>query len=342
VTARTARRTVTLPVAALAEVTLLLLCPLALLVAGIVSLLVRTSRPVRSVLAVAAYIRLEFRALVRFLRSPADADAWQGLARWFLGELYDIVRRSTGTEVVLEAGSARPEDLDEATPLVVLARHCGPGDSFLLAWLLVVHYRRRLGAVVKAAMRAEPAIDLAGDHLPIAFIGRRGTAAQRRIAQVAAGLGPGDALLLFPEGGNYSTRRWRLGVLRLLRSGRFAAARGALRRRFTLPPHPGGVRAALQSATTADVLLVTHAGFADSRGTNRSWWRLPSAGPFVARCLRVPADQVPRDDAGIEAWLEEAWSRVDTWVAARSELRAAGIRPGVVSDAGLDRPTPPR
>ncbi|MCA1835173.1 MAG: hypothetical protein LC721_02045 [Actinobacteria bacterium] len=64
-------------------------------------------------------------------------------------------------------------------------------------------------------------------------------------------LGPqeaaGDALLLFPEGANFTWPRWRRAVLALSASGAHVAARRARRRTYTLPPHRGGATAALMA-----------------------------------------------------------------------------------------------
>src|SRR5207248_508869 len=122
-----------------------------------------------------------------------------------------------------------------------------------------------------------------------------------------------DALLLFPEGGNFSWERWREALRRLRRRGEHSWALMAGRRTHTLPPRPGGALAALAAAPDADVLLLAHSGFA-ADGRDRIWWRLPIHHQLTIRTVLVPAAAVPREEAAARAFLEQAWTQVDTWV----------------------------
>jgi 1-acyl-sn-glycerol-3-phosphate acyltransferase len=233
-----------------------------------------------------------------------------------LDRAYTAVRSILDVRLVLEKGSVTPEQVSTTNGLLVLARHCGPGDSLFIAWLLVVHYKLRLRAVLKSTLRWEPTLDLASEHLPLCFIGhhgRRGLRARNRIHDLAAGMSRGDALLLFPEGANFTWPRWRRAVLALYASGAHGAARRARRRTHTLPPHRGGAAAALMGSPTADVLVVAHTGLApDGRG--RPWWRLPIHHQLLVRTVLAPAATVPRDRETLASWLDDAWSQVDKWV----------------------------
>src|SRR4029450_6899592 len=45
-------------------------------------------------------------------------------------------------------------------PVIVLSRHAGPGDSFLLVHQLLSRYRRKPRIVMKAALQFDPGLDV--------------------------------------------------------------------------------------------------------------------------------------------------------------------------------------
>jgi len=209
----------------------------------------------------------------------------------------------------------------------VLARHCGPGDSLLIAWLLVVHYGLRLRVVLKSLLRVVPVIDLAGDALPFVFVGTRGPDARTGIADLTRTLERSDGLLLFPEGQNFSRRRWGEALRKLAASGERLRLRRLRDNTKTLPPHAGGVAAALSAAPQACVLLLAHTGLAGDGG-GRPWWRLPLHEDLTIRTMLVPATDVPRNPGRTSPWLDEKWTEIDNWV----ERHAADQRSSVGSD----------
>jgi 1-acyl-sn-glycerol-3-phosphate acyltransferase len=321
------RRAFTVPIVVGFEILLLLLSPLLLAVGALVTLGARSTRPVRTVALVLAYAAIELSTLRRILRD--DEPDWNQLLRDVVGMAYTALRRVLDVRVELEDGSATPARLATGNPVIVLARHCGPGDSLFIAWLLVVHYGLRLSIVLKSALRAEPMLDLAGDHLPLCFIAHSGKRARDQVEEFAASLSAGDALLLFPEGGNFSWPRWRRAVSSLVASGAFRAARRAQSRTHTLPPRRGGAVAALSGSPHADVLLLAHNGFT-ADGRDRPWWRLPVHRPMMVRTTFVPAASVPRDSDALTTWLDTAWARVDSWVESHSvpvDLALSDITP---------------
>lgn len=308
------RRSVTVPVVAVVEIALLAAAPLLVPAAVGVSLLTGSTRPLRTTLFLLVYAALELSVLVRMLR--AAPEDWPDLLSDTLRRADAVFDRVLDVHLVVEPGSVEPAAL-HLRPLVVLARHCGPGDSLFLADLLVVRYRLRLAIVLTALFRLEPAVDVAGDHLPLCFIGHGRRSATRCIAATARMLHPGDALLLFPEGGNFSRLRRHRAIGQLVRTGQRARARLARRRRYTLPPRLGGAYAALTAAPDADVLLLAHTGFARD-GRERHWWRLPMHRTLLAHTTLVPAAEVPRAEPTLSAWLDKAWGDVDAWVTERT------------------------
>jgi 1-acyl-sn-glycerol-3-phosphate acyltransferase len=316
-----ARRVVILPLVVMVEVALLVTSPLLVTAGAIVSAVRRSSRPLRSVVLVISYAGIELWALAQISRGVED---WDNLIARVLDYGYRAMRAVLTVPISIEDGSPSPADVGRSNGLIVLARHCGPGDTVFVAWLLAVHYGLSLRIVLKAILRVEPTIDIAGDHLPFCFVGGRTTSARTGIAEIASTLSQGDALLLFPEGKNFSWPRWHAAIRHLREQGDRVGVSRALRRTHTLPPRLGGAFAALSAAPRADVLLVAHSGFSRD-GRDRPWWRVPIRRQFTVRPVLIPAARVPRDEAGAREFLDRAWSQVDTWVEGHSELIALGV-----------------
>jgi 1-acyl-sn-glycerol-3-phosphate acyltransferase len=306
----TATRAALVSAVVIVQLTLILISPVLFLVAGVLCALERSSRPWRSVRLVVAFAVIELKAVAELVQGVDDLDTFVAAV---LEDCYQTLRRVLHVPLVMEPGSPTPAEIGRSDGLIVLARHCGPGDSLYIAWLLAVRYRLSLRVVLKSSLRLEPVIGLAADDLPFCFVGRNRDTAVDGISALAKSLRQGQVLLLFPEGGNFTWSRWRAGIRRLTEQGDRVAARRARRRTHTLTPRPGGAYAALSAAPHADVLLVAHSGFSRD-GRDRQWWRVPVSRDFLVRTIFIPAAQVPRDESGSQAFLEQAWSQVDTWV----------------------------
>ena len=89
-------------------------------------------------------------------------------------------------------------------PLVVMARHAGPGDSFLVVHALLNWYDREPRIVLKNTLQWDPAIDVLLNRLPNRFIapnpGAAGDETERHIAELATGFDHDDSLGDFPRG----------------------------------------------------------------------------------------------------------------------------------------------
>ena len=109
------------------------------------------------------------------LPSRRDQAAWshahQDLLRRVLALLVAAARPLLGFRAEVQ----EPPEHDQRTrrPLLMLARHGGPGDSFALAELLLTRYQRRPAIVLKESLRWDPGLDLVLGRLPSCFI-RRG------------------------------------------------------------------------------------------------------------------------------------------------------------------------
>jgi 1-acyl-sn-glycerol-3-phosphate acyltransferase len=208
-------------------------------------------------------------------------------------------------------------------PLVVLARHAGAGDSFLIVDMLITDLAREPRIVLKETLRWDPAFDIALGRLPARFIPSRpgsGEDVQQSIADLAVGLDGDDALLIFPEGGNFSQQRRQRAIDRLRDRGLIEEAEQAATLTWMLAPRPGGALAALREATDADVVVVGHAGMDQLDSPAELYRNLPVDHEIRVHWWYHPADTVPREPDAFAAWLLDQWAVVDAWVAANQPV----------------------
>jgi 1-acyl-sn-glycerol-3-phosphate acyltransferase len=181
--------------------------------------------------------------------------------------------------------------------------------------------------VLKDMLQLDPLIDVYLNRLPNHFVAAgpgAGDRATEAIGDLARDLGEEDALLIFPEGANFTPRRRFRAIERLRARGLVAAVRRAERMRHVLPPRPAGVTAALLAAPHADVVFVAHTGL-EHLSTVRDVWRgLPMNKTLHLRWWFVPAAEVPRDEARLTDWLYHWWQTIDDWIATASAEAASG------------------
>ena len=136
-------------------------------------------RPLRLIWMVLLYLVLETVALAVLLglwvasgfgwriRSPRFQRAHYVLVEWFLQILFWECRRVLHVRVAVEGPPPRSYD---GRPLLILSRHAGPGDSFLVVHALVNWYAREPRIVLKDTLQWDPAIDVVLNRLPNRFI----------------------------------------------------------------------------------------------------------------------------------------------------------------------------
>jgi 1-acyl-sn-glycerol-3-phosphate acyltransferase len=253
------------------------------------------------------------------LSSEAYLERHYALMRWWLAVVFRVATRAFRLRIEIEEPPLTPEEARArlTRPVIVLSRHAGPGDSFLLVHHLLSRYRRKPRIVMKAALQFDPGLDVVINRLPNAFVPPHrspGHLVIKEIQRLAAGLGPTGALVIFPEGGNFTPRR-RLRAIRLLEERRLAeeAAKAAAMEHL-LPPKPGGALAAIEAAPTADVIFVAHTGLEHVITLGDVWRALPMEQVLKARWWRVPAAEVPEDREAQVDWLYAWWARIDDWI----------------------------
>lgn len=211
---------------------------------------------------------------------------------------------------------AEPEVDRGARPLLVFSRHAGPGDSFLLVHELLSVYGRRPRVVLKNTLQWDPLIDLLLNRLPTRFIAPNPSAAGVRhsIGVLASDMTAEDALVIFPEGGNYSEGRRLRAIERLRESGDDALAARAAGIRHLMAPRAGGAFAAIDAAPDADVVFVAHTGLEQLSSLRDLWRGLPMDADVRAKFWTVHAEDVPDGRQERIDWLYDWWERIDAWV----------------------------
>jgi 1-acyl-sn-glycerol-3-phosphate acyltransferase len=218
--------------------------------------------------------------------------------------------------VRVEVVGTDPDIAAPGKPELVFCRHAGPGDSFLLIHALVNWFHREPRIVLKSTLQWDPVIDVMLNRLPSRFIKVRGsgTAAEEEITALATGLDDNDALVLFPEGGNFTPNRRLKAIDRLHRLGLHAMAERAERMRNVLAPKPGGTLAALDAAAGAEVIWVAHTGVDKMLTIADVWRELPLETTIMMRWWSVDAAAVPKDREERVEWLFDWWARIDQWI----------------------------
>lgn len=303
---------------------------------ALLSCIVLPLTPRRRMLRVASYavlyLTMDLTVVVvcfgLWLRAPLptrNAERWQAqhqaLLRWALKRVVGGAQRCFGFRLLLE----EPPDASKLCrqgPLIVLARHAGPGDSFVIPHLLIARYHRQPKIVLKDVLQLDPAIDVLLNRLSSCFLSSRtgtGDELAASVSRIARGLGTRDALLIFPEGGNWTPGRRRRAISSLWRRARYRPAAVAAELPHVLPPRPAGALAALATRPDASVVTVAHTGLDTITSVGAAWRALPvSDRPMHLRWWWQPGETVPSDAAARQRWLEWQWVLVDEWVDARN------------------------
>ena len=322
------RRLIIAPLVVAVEAIVVLLSPLLFLIAVLASPFTGGWRPVRALAIVLAGTTRHMVAIVaclglwiasgfgRTIRSDRMQHAHYALMRWFVKGLYDTIVAVAHVEVQpvdSDTGGAVLSEHDR--PVLLLGRHAGEGDTLLVIYELLCPHRRGPSIVMHERLRLDPLTDVLGERLPNRFVDPRGGDTERDIAELASTLGDDTALVIFPEGRNFSAAHRKRAIDRLTEAGHTQQADAAHKMQRVSAPRPGGALAAIDAAPRADVVILGHAGF--PTGLKDIWRQLPERQVIEVRLWHESADAIPDDrDAQIE-WLYGWWETLDAWVSER-------------------------
>ncbi|WP_040810804.1 1-acyl-sn-glycerol-3-phosphate acyltransferase [Nocardia concava] len=206
-------------------------------------------------------------------------------------------------------------------PLIVLARHAGMFNSPLVAHLISTDLGRDIYCAAKTTSALTPGLrrSYLGSGVELFRFGKaRGRAAAAQcMRDQAARASNSDALLIFPEGTNYTATRRRAAISALRDRGRHRLAHRAQRCRHVLPAHPAGAWTLAEAAPNADVLILAQTGLEDLSATDGRLDYPPiHTGTVHYTWWHIRAQDVPRDREQFAHWLNERWYEVDSWIAA--------------------------
>ena len=243
--------------------------------------------------------------------------------------LFEAGRRLYGMQV--EMHWEDPAEEVGRRPLLLLPRHVSTADTVLPVGIFSVDHGIRLRFVLKEELLWDPCLDIVGNRVPNCFVRRARTAkagttgaaevAERakatsaaelqRVAQLGQGMGPGDGVLIYPEG-----TRFTKGKRRALLEKASPELRSRVERfQQVLPPVPGGTLALLENTLPAvDIWFCGHVGYEPAG----SFKELINGG-LIGKVIRIHlwrrrGEELPADAAARLAWLDAEWERMDRWV----------------------------
>jgi 1-acyl-sn-glycerol-3-phosphate acyltransferase len=248
------------------------------------------------------------------------------LETWWATTIFQGAARIFGFRLETEG-----EEVLAKSPLLLLLRHASIADTLLGAVLVQARHGTRLRYVLKRELLWDPCLDLVGHRTPNYFVRRGSPDSEAEIlgvARLARNLGPGEGIVIFPEGTRFTPEKSARVRERLRESGDpdlFALAEPL---RHVLPPRLGGTLALLDAG--ADAVFGAHTGF-EAAGTFWDLWGGSLVGRVIrARFWRVPAAEIPAEREARIHWLFEHWARIDAWVGSAladgSDIRQAVAR----------------
>ena len=201
-------------------------------------------------------------------------------------------------------------------PALIMMRHASIIDNTLPDALVGHEHGVGLRFVIKRELQVLPTIDIGGRWVPTVFVRRASADSAAEVAALrglARDLGPGESILIYPEG-TRSTPRKLARAQQVIAERQPQIAPLANRLENILPPRLGGPLALLDEAQGVDVVFCGHVGFDGFQFVSNIW-----AGGLVGTTIRVrfwryPGDEVPAGEQQRIAWLYERWQAVDDWV----------------------------
>ena len=247
-----------------------------------------------------------------WVRSPRS----QRVHNRFFGFWLELVTRAMRFYLGFDFTLPATERIDG--PILAFARHAGPGDAFLLARTVIVDYHRQLRMLGASKLLWDPFLSHMMLRLPHHFLGQRGTdgaADLESITEMCATMGDDSVAIIFPEGGNWTPRRWSDSIEALTSRGRHERAERASGMVNVLPPRVAGALTAVEACDGVTLVFVAHAGLGDLHSLGELWRNVPLRRSVQATYWSVPSADIPTDRAEFGDWLFDQWAAVDTWIA---------------------------
>ena len=282
----------------------------------------------RFVATLGAYLlTFELPALAWAIRSLPDWTSEPAVRnrrqyRVLLARLFDSGLPTAGIHLSRDADR---DDIPIGRPLVVIGRHAGFLNFHLFSHLVFEDFHRNPRMVSNLAMLADPGHSVLLRQQSMFYV-RRGRTGRSRtgrsrtlraLAKLGAGMKTTDAVVIFPEGANFTAKRRARAIRRLEERQRHDEASRARARRHTLGPHLAGVAALITAIPTCDVVFVAQVGLeALTEWAAPLTYEPPDPHTVALHWWSVPAEQIPA--AGLDFWLQDWWDRIDTWVAAHT------------------------
>jgi 1-acyl-sn-glycerol-3-phosphate acyltransferase len=320
-----ARRLVTIPAYLLLALASLLAAPLWIPLALAVDLLGRGRRSAaRCGAFLTFYLQCGAAGLLASGLVWLARIAWPGVSReryldWnfrlqcaWAGALYAGARGIFGFELEVEGAEAVRE-----TPFLLFPRHASIADTVLPIVLVSAVHGTRLRYVLKRELLLEPCLDVVGNRLANYFVDREAERSELEVEAVrrlAQGLGPGEALVLYPEGTRFSAAKRERVLARLRERADPDFVARAERLGHVLPPRLGGPLACLEGAPGADCVFCAHTGFEGAARFSELWRGGLTGRRVRVRFWRVPRAGIPASRSGRIDWLLGQWERVDAFV----------------------------
>ncbi|NNF54663.1 MAG: hypothetical protein HKN03_09515 [Acidimicrobiales bacterium] len=254
-----------------------------------------------------------------FLKAPTFQRAHNTVFGWWLELVTRALRFYLGFEFVL------PITERINGPILIVARHAGPGDAFLLARTVIRDYRRQLRMLGTSKLLWDPFINHMMLRLPNVFLDQHPENRQGQLAaitEMCATMDDRSVVIIFPEGGNWTPTRWHGSIRSLENLGRADRARRAASMPNVLPPRSTAVAAALQARDDMTVVFVVHEGLDDLYSLRQIWSNVPLRRTVHAAYWSIPCTEIPVDRAELTAWLYDQWALVDQWITSARPPRA--------------------